>query len=90
MVKLVLLANLLLPAAALAADPAERLATPCQGCHSGGGGMPTLARSHTANELAAMLRDFRANARPATVMGRIARGYTDEDITTLASFYARR
>jgi cytochrome c553 len=90
MLKLALLAALLLPATPRAAEPAERLAAPCQGCHGGAGGMPGFAGTHSAEELAAMLRDFRANARPATVMGRIARGYTDEEITTLAGFYARR
>jgi cytochrome c553 len=90
MLKLALLAALLLPAAALAAEPAERLAAPCQGCHGAAGGMPAFAGIHTADELATMLREFRANARPATVMGRIARGYTDDEITTLAGFYARR
>lgn len=90
LLKLVFLAALLLPAAALAADPVERLAAQCLGCHGMAGGVPAFAGTHAAEELAAMLRDFRANTRPATVMGRITRGYTDEEITMLAGFYARR
>ena len=80
---------LLLPGAALAAPPAERLAAPCQGCHGVAGGMPAMAGLRTVTELAAMLRDFRADARPATVMGRIVRGYTEEEIAVLARYYAK-
>lgn len=31
---------------------------------------------------------FRANERPATIMGRIARGYTDAEIAALAAQFA--
>ncbi len=84
-----LLVALLLPGSALAASPAERLAAPCQGCHGVVGAMPTLVGRHSVAELAAMLRDFRSDARPATVMGRIARGYTEEEIGILARYYAK-
>ena len=66
----------------------------CQGCHgvSGGGshGIPAIAATHRRAEFAAILRDFRENRREATVMGRIARGYSDEDIAALAAHYAAR
>ena len=84
-----LIAALLLPVGALAASPAERLASPCLGCHGATGGMPAMSGAHSATELAAMLRAFRDNTRPATVMRRIISGYTDDEITTLARFYAK-
>ncbi len=90
MAKLLLIGALLLPAGALAASPAERLAAACQGCHGAAGGMPAIAGTHDAAEMTAMLRGFRDHTRPATLMGRIARGYTDDEIVALGGFYARR
>jgi sulfide dehydrogenase cytochrome subunit len=52
----------------------------CQGCHGasgqGGNGIPSM-------------RAFSANERPATIMDRISRGYTPEQIALLAAHYAR-
>ncbi len=80
-------------AAAGAASPAERLASPCQGCHgqdgANGQGMPPLRNTRGVAEFAALLRDFRAGSQPGTVMGRIARGYTDDEIAVLARFYGK-
>lgn len=86
----------LLPVAAPAAaqDRGMLLAGACQGCHgvSGAGshGIPPIAGTHRAAEFAAILREFQGDKRPATVMGRIARGYSEEDITRLAAHYAAR
>jgi cytochrome c553 len=35
------------------------------------------------------MRSFSANERPGTIMGRISRGYTAEQISILAAHYAR-
>jgi cytochrome c553 len=35
------------------------------------------------------MRSFSANERPATIMGRISRGYSPEQIALLAAYYAR-
>ncbi len=79
---------------ARAAEAGAGLAGACQGCHgaagAGGQGMPALAGRHGAAELVALLQGFRGNTLPATVMGRIARGYTEAEIAALAAFYARR
>ena len=76
-----------------ALSPAERLAGACQGCHGQGGAgdqaMPLLQGVRSAAEIEASLRDFRAGSRPATVMGRIARGYTEDEIAALARFYGK-
>ena len=91
---LALAAALLLPGALSAADRGTMLAGACQGCHgvtgAGSEGIPMIAGHYGAAELESMLKAFRANERPATVMNRIARGYSDEEIAALAAHYARR
>ncbi len=80
------------PARAQDAD-AVQLAGACQGCHGvtgqGGNGIPAIARQRSRAELIEMMQAFRNNQRQPTVMGRIARGYTDAEITALAAHYAR-
>lgn len=69
------------------------LAGSCQGCHgvagAGAGGIPSIAQTMSRADFVAAMQGFRANARPATVMGRIARGYTDEEFALLAALYAQ-
>ena len=79
---------------AQAADPDPvQLAGACQGCHGvtgqGGNGIPTIVRQQNRAEFVAMMQAFRGNQRPATVMGRIARGYTDAEFAALATHFAR-
>jgi sulfide dehydrogenase cytochrome subunit len=65
----------------------------CQGCHGvsgqGGSGIPSIKGTHSRDEFIALMRSFSANEKPATVMGRISRGYTPEQIALLAAHYAR-
>lgn len=75
-----------------AADgPAPLAAQGCLGCHGpnggGSGATPGIAGRPEA-DLAAAMRAFRANERPATIMGRIARGYTDAEIAAVAAHFA--
>jgi cytochrome c553 len=49
--------------------------------------VPRLAGRDKA-ELAKALQDFRSGARPGTVMDRIAKGFTDEEIQAIAAWYA--
>jgi sulfide dehydrogenase cytochrome subunit len=64
----------------------------CLGCHgpggSGAGGVPTIA-GRDAAELRALLAGFRANERPATIMGRVTRGYTEAEMAAAADHFAR-
>jgi sulfide dehydrogenase cytochrome subunit len=89
------LAALLLAAAsaAPAAAQAPLAAEGCYGCHGpgglGAGGIPAIAGRDAAELRAAMLA-FRANERQATIMGRIARGYTDAEIAAVAEHFARQ
>ncbi len=76
-------------APALAADaPAGALS--CTGCHTMSRTlhttMPRLA-GRPAADVAAALRDFREGKRPATVMGRIAKGFSDPEIAAIAAWF---
>jgi sulfide dehydrogenase cytochrome subunit len=86
-----ILALTMLAMPAAAQERGLLLAGACQGCHGvSGGGSHGIAATHRRAEFAAIMRDFRENRREATVMGRIARGYSDEDIAALAAQYAAR
>jgi sulfide dehydrogenase cytochrome subunit len=65
----------------------------CQGCHGvsgqGGQGIPSIKANHSRDEFMALMRAFSANERPATIMSRISRGYSPEQIALLAAHYAR-
>jgi len=58
----------------------------CLGCH-GATPIPAIA-GRPAADLATAMAEFRANQRPATIMDRIARGYTEAEITALATYFA--
>jgi sulfide dehydrogenase cytochrome subunit len=79
---------LALPAAAQAPLAAEG----CTGCHgpngAGAGGVPAIA-GRDAAELRALMAAFRANERPATIMGRVARGYTEAEIAAVAEHFSK-
>ena len=73
-------------AAAQNANP-QLLSLSCSGCHGPGGKSPgaiPAISGRTSQDLADVLRQFRADQRPATVMNRIAKGYTDGEIDALA------
>jgi len=84
---------LTMPAHAQTAAEAALLAGGCVGCHGvsgqGGHGIPSIRDTQSRADFVATMQAFRANQREATVMGRISRGYTEAEITSLAAFYAR-
>ena len=80
-------------AIAFASTPRAQNASPqlltlsCSGCHGANGHspgqMPPLF-GRSAEMIAQALREFRADQRPATVMNRIAKGYSDAEIDAVA------
>ncbi|MFN7594343.1 MAG: c-type cytochrome [bacterium] len=68
------------------------LAEACFGCHGpkgqGATGGAAIAGRDKA-ELATALFAFRSSERPGTIMGRIARGYSDPEIAAIADHIAR-
>lgn len=84
-------------ALALAAGPACAAdgrpppgASSCSGCHApAAGAVPSLA-GMPAEAIAGALAAFRAGTRPATVMDRIAKGFTEEESRAIAAWLAGR
>lgn len=72
-------------------QPARDLAAACANCHGTNGasvqGMPYLAGQSKGYIVERML-EFRAGRRPATIMHQIAKGYTDEQIEALATYFS--
>jgi len=62
-------------------------ASSCSGCHGGAAPPPVLAGGN-ANEMVASLDAFRAGTRPATVMDRIAKGFTHDESVAIATWWA--
>lgn len=94
-------AHLVIAAAGLISPPSiasdgftgkvRNLASACAMCHGtngvSAGGIPSIA-GQSREYLEAQLQDFRTGRRPATIMQQIARGYSDQEIAMLASYFA--
>lgn len=77
-------------AAVASAEPPAG-AVSCSGCHAASARVlspvPRLAGVDHAAIVRALL-EFRSGQRPATVMDRIAKGFTDDEIQALAAWFA--
>lgn len=77
-------------AAGAAAQP-SLVAEACVACHgprgTGSGSIPALAGRDRA-ELGAAIAAFRTNGRPATIMNRLVRGYTDAELAAALDHFA--
>ena len=66
------------------------LAATCANCHGTDGkgvvdgGMP-LINTLTSEQMLAQLKAFKSGAREGTIMPQLAKGYTDEQLTTIAN-----
>lgn len=72
-------------------ETAPLAALSCTGCHAAAlRAASPVPRIHgrKAAELSAILRIYQSGKAPATVMDRIARGYTGEEIDALAAWFA--
>jgi cytochrome c553 len=77
--------------AASAIDLPPAGAAACSGCHPIGrwAGTPfTRLVGRNAAEIAAAMAEFRAGKRPGTVMDRIAKGFSDDEVKAIAAWYA--
>ncbi len=77
--------------AASAIDVAPAGAAACSGCHPVSRAIetpftPLVGRNPT--EIVTAIQEFRSGQRPGTVMDRIAKGFTDDEIKTIAAWYA--
>ena len=66
-------------------------AAACANCHGTDGraqpGMEALAGANKDDIVKKML-DFKAGRKPATIMHQLAKGYSDEQITAIAGYFA--
>lgn len=70
---------------------ARNLAATCANCHGTNGNargdMKPLA-GVSAGKIVAAVADYKSGAQPATIMHQIAKGYTDEQISLVAAYFA--
>jgi cytochrome c553 len=59
----------------------------CSGCHGGVAPLPVLA-GRDPDEVVATLDEFRSGARTATVMDRIAKGFSHDESVAIAAWWA--
>ncbi|MDO8608356.1 MAG: hypothetical protein Q7R40_17615 [Phaeospirillum sp.] len=79
------------------AAPINVMADACSGCHGTDGqslgampGFNTGAPDAKSNaELKKLLRDYRSGAREATVMDRIAKGYSEAQLDAIVDYYKK-
>ncbi len=68
------------------------LANPCAGCHGtdgvSPGSIPPL-NGLSSKYIASSMQDFKTGQRKGTVMNRIAKGYTDEEIKLMANTFSK-
>ena len=86
---------LTISATAFAAGPsAEMLSNACAGCHGTYGGsagltMPSLA-SQSKTAIVEAMKKFKNGERPSSIMGRLAKGYSDAEIDMIGEFFSKQ
>ena len=69
------------------------LSVSCEGCHGTNGHSPGSIpdiSGKSAEYLRAAMESFRSGEAESTVMGRQAKGYTDEEILLIAEYFAKQ
>jgi cytochrome subunit of sulfide dehydrogenase len=90
------LASVLLLASFLAAGPVRAVDAPpgassCTGCHAAkripDSVIPRIA-GRKASDIVQFMREYRSGAWPSSVMGRLAKGFDDQQIDAIAAWFA--
>jgi sulfide dehydrogenase cytochrome subunit len=77
--------------AASAVDVPPAGAAACSGCHPASRAVETQftrLNGRNVTEIVTAMQEFRAGQRPGTVMDRIAKGFTDDEIKAIAAWFA--
>ncbi len=87
-----LVAGLSMGIASQAAPSASMLAYTCAGCHgtngaSVGNAIPSIA-GLSETYMVETMNAYKSGDRESTIMGRIAKGYSEEEIESMAGFFA--
>ncbi len=70
---------------------ARSYAATCANCHGTNGnakGAMVALAGLPSEHIVSQMKAFKAGTRPATIMHQIAKGYTDEQIETIARYFA--
>jgi cytochrome subunit of sulfide dehydrogenase len=82
------------PAGAAAPDATTMLVNTCVACHGPGGSSQGPATPHIAglapDTFIDAMKAYRDGSRPATVMDRIAKGYTENEIRLMAEYFYKQ
>ena len=96
LINLALLAGGLAASSSLwaAASTPAMLSNTCAGCHgtngaSAGPSMPTLA-GQPAEYIVDSMKKFKSGERPSSIMGRLAKAYTDDDFKAMGEFFGEK
>ena len=70
------------------------LASTCAGCHGANGSsvgpsIPSIA-GMTAETFIEEMKGFKAGTRPSTIMDRLAKGYTEDEIKLMAEYFSKQ
>ena len=83
------LAVLLGAGTAFAEGPAG--AASCSGCHAANAKVETTVpplKGRAANDITEAMTEFKSGKRPGTIMERIAKGFSDEEIRAISAWFA--
>lgn len=75
--------------AARAQEASPPGASSCLGCHSRPGAAIPALRGRDPAEVAAALRAFREGTRPATLMNRLAAGFSERESEAIAAWVVK-
>jgi sulfide dehydrogenase cytochrome subunit len=78
--------------AAVSAEPPAGTSA-CSGCHADQAGVDTAVprlAGRPAAYIVMNMQAFKAGKRPATVMERIAKGFSDAEVEAIAAWYAQQ
>jgi cytochrome c553 len=73
------------PSAGAEAPPG---ASSCSGCHAARSGVDAMAALAGRTDITEAMLAFKSGGRPATIMDRIAKGFSDDETRALAAWYA--
>lgn len=68
-------------------------ATSCSGCHASSTKVQTPVpplKGRGAADIAEAMTEYKSGKRPGTIMDRIAKGFSDEEIRAIAAWYEKQ
>jgi cytochrome subunit of sulfide dehydrogenase len=90
LIRLAIAVAVLVPAAEAASPAPPPGAASCSGCHPASAAVVTLVPRLVGRpppEIVAAVQAFRSGQQPASVMDRIAKGFSDDELGAIAAWY---